>query len=91
MSAVLQWVEYFHSPDRSSRQLFNVLSLSLAGTPLETKVGIYGGGVVGGGKGRLAVLVLTWKEDSSAWSQGGERGGGERGWGVGEGFLSRAP
>jgi hypothetical protein len=36
--AVLQWVEYFEAPDRSSRQLFNVLSLSLAGTPLEDQV-----------------------------------------------------
>jgi hypothetical protein len=31
-------VEYFNAPDRSSRQLFNVLSLSLAGTPMEQQV-----------------------------------------------------
>jgi hypothetical protein len=37
--AVLQWVEYFEAPDMPSRQLFNVLSLSLAGTPLEHQVG----------------------------------------------------
>jgi hypothetical protein len=34
-----QWLEYFEAPDRPSRQLFNVLSLSLAGTAMETQVG----------------------------------------------------
>lgn len=33
-----QWVDYFTAPDRASRQLFNVLSLSLGGTPLEAQV-----------------------------------------------------
>lgn len=37
----LQWAEYFNAPDRSSRQLFNVLSLSLAGTAMEAQVWVW--------------------------------------------------